>query len=262
MSASNAATAAGVELNREQWEWTKARQPMLDKQTEDMIAMGREQYELDSEGQKFQQGLAKKYDNRYWEKVAPMQDKMVSDAQAFNTDGRREELASEAGADVNSAFSGARDQQSRGLSRMGVTPGSGRAMMADTALTLGQSTAMANAMNKTRTAARAEGYGRVVDANAMMSGMSGFSSSATQAAQGYGSNAVAASGVGMNGINAGGAARAAGASNAVSGYFNGAGNYRANAIESAKNPGFDAVMGLVAGGMKLAGSTYTGKGWG
>lgn len=250
MTASNAANAAGVAITQDQWEWTKARQPMLDKQTDDMIAMGRDQYELNRDGQVFQQGLAKKYDDRYWGAVAPMQDEMLADANRFDTNSRREELAGQAGADVHQAFDAAQGEMQRGMDRRGVNPSAGAAMAMNNAASMGEATAMANAMNKTRAAARAEGYGRKVDANAMMSGMSGFSSSATNAANAYGNNAGQAAGIGMGGLTAGAAGRANGANNAATGYSNAARQYNANAIESAKNPGFDFIAGLAGSAVK------------
>lgn len=254
MSGSNDAARAGAALSAEQWEWTKARQPKIDQQTDEMIAMGRDQYNLNREGQVFQQGLMKKYDDRYWDKVAPMQDAMLKDAAEFDTEARRAELAGQAIADVNSAFSNARDQQNRALSRMGVNPASGRALAMGNQTAIAQAAAQANAANKVRTAARAEGYGRKVDANAMLSGMSGFSSTAASAANAFGNNASGASGMGMNGLTAGANMYNAGAGSAAAGLQSASGNLRANAIESARTPLFDAAMGVLSGGMKLYGT--------
>ena len=250
MTASNAANAASVAITQDQWEWTKARQPMLDKQTDDMIAMGRDQYNLNRDGQVFEQGLARKYDDRYWNTVAPMQDRMVADANSFDTNARREELAGQAGADVHQSFDAMQGEMQRGLDRRGVNPSAGAALAMGNAASMGEATAMANAMNKTRAAARAEGYGRKVDANAMMSGMAGFSSSAAAAANNYGDNAGQAAGIGMGGLTAGASGRATGAGNAATGYSNAARQYHGNAIESAKNPGFDFVAGLAGSAVK------------
>lgn len=254
MSGPNEAARAGAQISKEQWEWTKARQPKIDEQSDAMIAIGKDQYALNREQQVFQQGLSRKYDDRYWNSVAPMQDRMMADAEAFDTEGRREELAGMAGADVNQAFSDARDQNSRAMSRMGVNPSSGRALAMGNQTAIAQASAQASAMNKVRTAARAEGYGRKVDANAMMSGMSGFSSTAASAAAGSGNSAMSAGGMGMRGMNEGGTGFNAGANGASAGLQSASSNLRANAIESAKSPGFDAAMGLVAGGMKGAGA--------
>ena len=171
-------------------------------------------------------------------------------ARAFDTEGKRDELAGLALGDVNQGFSSARDQNSRAMSRMGVNPSSGRAMAMGNQMAIAQAAAQSNAMQKVRAAARQEGYGRKVDANAMMSGMSGFSSTAASAAGGYGGSAMTAGGMGMAGMNQGGAGFLAGANGAAGGLQSASSNLRANAIESAKTPAFDAVMGLATGAVR------------
>ena len=252
MSGANRAAESGAEISKEQWEWAKARQPKIDEQSDAMIAIGKDQYALNREQQVFQQGLSRKYDERYWNSVAPMQDEMMADARAFDTEGKRDELAGLALGDVNQGFSSARDQNTRAMSRQGVNPSSGRSMAMGNQMAIAQAAAQANAMQKVRAAARQEGYGRKVDANAMMSGMSGFSSTAASAAGGYGGSAMTAGGMGMAGMNQGAAGFNAGANGAVSGLQSASSNLRANAIESAKNPGFDFVAGLATAGVRGA----------
>jgi hypothetical protein len=262
MSGSNEAARSGAAVSKEQWEWTKARQPKLDEQADKLIAIGEDQYRLAREQQVFQNGLSRQYNDRYWGSVAPMQDRMLADAESFDSAGRQAELAGEALADNNQAFYSARGQQARGLQRMEVHPSSGRALAMENQMSIAQAAAQANAMNKVRQAARAEGYGRKVDANAMLSGLSGFSSTAAQSANSFSNSSQGAASMGLNGLTASGSGYLSGANSAAAGLQSASQNFRSNAIESAKNPGFDAVMGLVAGGAKLAGSTYGGTGWG
>ena len=254
MSGANDAARAGMEINREQWDWTKARQPKYDEQSDRMIQIGEEQYALNRDQQVFQQGLSRKYDDRYWNSVAPMQDRMMAEANNFDTEGKRDELAGMALADVNQAFSSARDQSSRAMGRMGIRPDSGRAMAMGNQMSIAHAGQAAAQMQAARKMAEATGYGRKVDANAMMSGMSGFSSTAAQASNSFGQSGMNAGGMGMAGMNQGGAGFLAGANGASSGLQSASQNLRSNAIESAKTPGFDALMGLAAGGMQGAGA--------
>ena len=250
MSGANRAAESGAKISEEQWAWAKERQPKIDVQSDRMIAIGEDQYTLNREQQVFQQGLSRKYDERYWNSVAPMQDEMMADARAFDTEGKQNELAGLALGDVNQAFSSSREQNSRDMSRRGVNPSSGRSMAMGNQMAIAQAAAQANAMQKVRAAARQEGYGRKVDANAMMSGMSGFSSTAASASGGYGSGAMTAGGMGMAGMNQGGAGFNTAASGASAGLQSASSNLRSNAIESAKNPGFDFVAGLATSGLK------------
>ncbi|MHB8949833.1 MAG: hypothetical protein ACYC4S_12315 [Rhodoferax sp.] len=255
MSGANDAARAGAAVSADQWAWTKERQPKLDEQSDRMIQMGEDQYALNREQQVFQQGLSRKYDDRYWESVAPMQDEMMADAREFDTEGRREELAGEASADVNQAYSSARGQESRAMSRMGINPASGKALAMQNQTSIAQAAAQAGAMNKVRSAARLEGYGRKVDANAMMSGMSGFSSSAAGLSNSFGQSGQNSSGIGMNGLSSAASQFYAGANGAANGLQSASQNLRSNAIESAKNPAFDAAMGLASGAMKMYGAS-------
>lgn len=262
MSGANEAARIGAAISREQWDWTKARQPKLDEQADRMIQIGEDQYALNRSDQVFQQGLTRQYNDRFWNTQAPLQDSILQDAMDFDTEGRRDELAGIASADVSSAYSNARDQESRGLSRMGINPGSGRALAMQNQTSIAQAAAQAGAMNKVRAAARLEGYSRKADANAMLAGLSGFSSSAAGLSNSFGQSGTNAGGIGMNGMVSAGSQYNAGANGASAGMQSASQNLRSNAIESAKNPGFDALMGIAAGGMKLAGSTYGGTGWG
>lgn len=250
MSGSNEAARSGAAISREQWEWTKARQPKIDEQSDRMIQIGEDQYALNRSDQVFQQGLTRQYNDRFWNTQAPLQDSILQDAMNFDTEGRREELAGQAIGDVNQAFSSARDQQARGLSRMGVNPSSGRFAAMQNQMSLAQASAQANAANKVRAAARLEGYSRKADANAMLSGLAGFSSSAAGLSNSFGQSGQGAGGMGMQGMNQGGTAFLAGANGAASGLQSASSNLRANAIESAKNPGFDFVAGLATAGVK------------
>lgn len=253
MSGANEAARAGAAMSKEQWEWTKARQPKLDAQADAMIKMGQDQYNLNREGQVFQQGLMKRQDDRYWNSIAPMEDEMFADARNFDTESRREELAGLAGADVNQGFSAASEQQARGLARMGVNPNSGKFLAMGNQMAMAQATALANAQNKVRAAARLEGYSRKVDATAMGKGLSGFNSGTMQ---GFASGALGATGVGMNGLGSASQQFNNGASSAANGMQNASQSLRENAIQSAKSPGFDAVMGMVSGGAQAAGQYY------
>ncbi len=91
------------------------------------------------------------------DKLTTQQDQLVQDAAEFNSEAKQAELAAAAGADVNAAFSNTEAQQSRNLTRMGVTPGSGKFLLASNQVGTEKAKALAGATNNARTAARAEG---------------------------------------------------------------------------------------------------------
>ena len=87
----------------------------------------------------------------------PLEDQFVAEAQAFNTEARRQELAGQAAAASAQAFANTQAQQRRGLAAMGVNPASGAARGADRSALLQQSAQRAAAMTGARTSARQEG---------------------------------------------------------------------------------------------------------
>lgn len=91
------------------------------------------------------------------EKLYGLQSQMLDEARAFNTEQRREELAAQARADVAQQFGLARGTNMRQMQRMGVNPNDGRSLALGNQLALAEAAAGANAANKVRQAARAEG---------------------------------------------------------------------------------------------------------
>lgn len=256
MTAANTAAASGARISQEQWDYYRNNiAPRALDQMDEQTAIGRDTFNLSRDSQQFQMGLARRYNDRYWSTNVPLQDRIIAENNVFDTEGRREELAGQANADVNSAFSSAREQEARGLSRMGVDPGSGRALALGNQTSIAQAAASAGAMAKVRAAARAEGYGRQMDSNAILSGLSGFSSSANSASNSALGLGLNASQNGMNGITGATNAMNSTGSSAANGLQNASSNMRGNAIESARSPGFDAMMGLAAGGMRLWGAS-------
>ena len=250
-SAADAAAAKSAAISEQQFDYYKTNiAPLAKTQMEDNIKYAKLASDRAEEGQKFQMDTAKRYDDRFWNVQAPMQDRLVKDAANFDTEGRREEMAGVAMADVENQIGAADEAAQRGLQRRGVNPNSAAALSMSNAVSLNRATARANAGNQVRTAARAEGYGRRVDAQAMLQGLSGFSSAATAGAQNYMDVGLRAGTSGMAGISAAGnlgnstANYAAGNLNASSGQM------RANAIERAKDPTFDFFAGLAVGGVK------------
>lgn len=265
-----ASAASAAQIAQEQWNDYKTQfAPVILRQMQDQIDMGRSAQDMDRQQQDFQMGLARKYDQRYWGTQVPLEDEIIKQAREFNTEGYREKQAGLALGDVNRQFANSREEGARYLSRAGVNPADGRYADMSRQMDRDQALAGATAMNKTREAARQMGWARNLDAAALGRGLPGFSSNASQLAQSWGVAGQGAGGAGMAaavGASGAGNQAAYGAgglySQAGNIYGNASANYRNNAIESSRNPGFDAIMGLAAGGLRLAGSTYGGAGWG
>lgn len=153
-----------------------------------------EQLRSGKELQDFNMGLARKYDQRYWDTTAKYQDKFYQAVDAYDGEGERNRVVGQAGATVDQQNSGAMSQLARQMQRAGVNPNSG--VWASNLRQIGQQGGLnkAMAMNMAREASRKEG----LNLKAMAAGMGG---NLTGASAGYAGQAAGATGIGMRGIN-------------------------------------------------------------
>lgn len=121
----------------------------------------------------------------------PLEQQMVDDAKSFNTEAKREQLATQAAGDVSQAFGVARGTQNRQLAAAGLRPDSGRFAALNQNLLTQEALAKAGVQTKARTDAENLGYARLQDASALGRGLA--------------SNASTAYGVSINANNAAGA---------------------------------------------------------
>ncbi|HEY0955842.1 MAG TPA: tail fiber domain-containing protein [Roseateles sp.] len=187
-----------AQLGRDQFEWYKAEYEKTAPQREAAAALDAKVGEAQFKGMEFATQQARELDERNKSVFRPLEDKIIADAKAFDTDAKREELAGVALTDTNQAFANARGQQARANASYGITPGSGRAAAIGNQLTTSQALASAGAMTKARRDATAEGYARKMDAVGLGKGIVGNQVTMQQVAQNGGAQAVGAVGSGVN----------------------------------------------------------------
>jgi hypothetical protein len=183
------------------------------------------------------------------------QDTMAADAANFNTEAKQEELAGKATADVNSAFSSARDQSARSLARRGINPASGTAIATDNQMTLAQAGAEAGAANNARTAARTEGRALTDRVTNSLAGYPSMATGATGAGAGFGANGLSIANTGLSGMNAGSVAAGsmAGSTGANAAQMYGTmGNYKSGQDTVNKGDSPAATLGALASAGSLA----------
>lgn len=180
-----------------------------------------------------------------------LQDSMISDAEAFDTDARRAQLAGEAATDVSNAFATARGASARGLTRMGVNPGAGAYAAMTRQSETAEAVAKATAMNKVRQAARMEGIALKDRATNSLAGYPAMGMQATGAGAGYGASGLALANSGLAGMNSGygAAGQLAGqmGSNAT-GMYGAMGSYKngQDQIAASSDP-WNTMLGAAAG---------------
>lgn len=113
------------------------------------------------------------------ETYRPLEKRLVSDAESFDTAAKREEMASQGMADVAQAYEGQRQQALDTLAKYGVNPNSARFASINAQLAQGEAGARAGVATKSRIASEEMGRARLYDAAALGRGLA---SNATAAA--------------------------------------------------------------------------------
>lgn len=124
-------------------------------------------------------------------------------AKNFNYADRRNEMMSEATADITQAFDSAEGQGLRTMGRMGVNPNDGRMASMTNQNNLQEALAKASAGRKVSEAARAEGIQLQSNAVNMLSGYPSMGMQATGAGAGFGASGIGITNAGAAGMNSG-----------------------------------------------------------
>lgn len=143
--------------------------------------------QMDAQRQQMEQG--QDYYNYLQETYRPLERSIVADAENFNTAAYRDQLASQAAADVGLAFGRTRAMNERAMASMGVNPNSGRFAGVNNASVLSQAAARAGIMTNTRNQAEQMGYARKLDAAGLGRNLSGASTGAYAGAVAAGNSA-------------------------------------------------------------------------
>lgn len=168
----------------------------------DQLAFAREQYDRSAPilerianqqmaAQDEQMAQARDYYNYQQDTYRPLERGLVADAQRFNTEAYRNDLASKAAADAGVAFGQSQAMNRRAMAAMGANPNSGRFAGMQQASGLAQAANRANAMTGARTQADQMGYARKLDAAGLGRGLAGASAAAYGGATNAGSQAGA-----------------------------------------------------------------------
>jgi hypothetical protein len=203
--------------------------------------------------QEQQMGQAKDYYDYQINTFRPVEQGLVRQAQEFDTENYREQLARQASADTSRAFGVAENVTARNLARRGVGPGSGNAMAMQNQNALALASARAGAATSARNQAEQLGWARKMDVVGLGRGLAGASSSAYQGATGAGS---AGMNTAMSAGNQYSQAFGQGVNTQMSGAqmgIQGAGqilNAQTSYANANRDQGLD-VGGLMAGGAKL-----------
>lgn len=175
---------SGMEaLAREQLDFSKQQYAEMKPLAERVAAQ-----QMDAQAQQMQQ--AKEYYDYQTQTFRPLEQGLVKQAQEFDTEAYREQLASQAAADTARAFGTAEGATARNLARRGVGPGSGNAMAMQNQNNLALASARAGAMTGARNQAEQLGWARKMDVTGLGRNLAGASTAAYSGATGAGSAGI------------------------------------------------------------------------
>ncbi len=186
----------------------------------------------------------------------PLEQGIVADAQNFDTDAMRNQLATKAAADSGLAFNRTRQANERAMASMGVNPNSGRFQGMGGQSALMQSANRAGAMTGARERAQQTGYARKLDAAGLGRNLSGASTaaygSAVNAGNSAGQNYQSAGMNHLNGMNQGAATIGSGLNMQLSGLGNVLNSQTQMAVSGNENSMLGDLGGLMGGAASMA----------
>lgn len=237
---------------------------------QDQLALARRQYEelspvarriadqqIAAQEQQMQQ--AQDYYDYQQAMFRPLERGLVADAQRFNTEAYREQLAAQAAAAAGQAFGQTQAMSQRAMAARGVNPNSPAGVALAQQANLGLAAQRAGAMTGARQQAEQLGWARRMDAAGLGRGLSGASTAAYQGATGAGTaginTSMAPGAQYMQGMGQAGQTMLAGSGQALSAYGNIYGTQSRMASDAFGNY-MGALGGLVGMGGNIAAAKF------
>lgn len=190
MSGQNEAARMTAALSKEQLDWAKQIYAESAPERAAATARANEVSDLQLDGTRKQIALGDRLAARTRTVAEPLEDRIIADANSYDSQARKDEAVGKAVGDVTLAAARARDMEHTNLSRMGVNPMDGAygagAGARETAITLGQ----AGAANRARTQVETIGAAKRNDAAALLRGLPGTQATAAQMALSGGNSSV------------------------------------------------------------------------
>ncbi len=239
-----------TDLTEDQWAWV---QQKYEEAAPDRAAAA-EMARKVSEGQLNSMGLQDQVTKSYIDDrnnlFRPLEQKIVTEADQYDTPERREAKAGQAVADAGQQISLAQAAQRRTQQRMGVNPMSGAATSMDNQMSLGEASLKTGAANQAREAVELQGYARKMDAANLGRGLASSQATSAGVALNQGNSAVGNAQVPNATNNQGIGVVGQGAGSAVAGLGGAAGVYQSSTnakVQAGDNSGAMGALGSVVG---------------
>ena len=250
MSGQNAAALAQAEMSKEQLAWAK--QIYAETAPDRAAATQRANAVSDAqlESMDTQTAMAKEYDAYNKSTFRPLEQRLVKEAEGYDTAERRSAASAEAVSGVEQQISAQREASARNLERSGVAPGSGKSLALQGGMDIGAAKLKAGASYKAGKDIETQGRALRMDAIGLGKGLVGSQATSAGLALTAG-NSSAANGQASGNITAqGNQIMTSGFSGAQSGMAGAAstyGNIANTELKAGDNSGVWGAVGSVAG---------------
>lgn len=201
-------------------QWKTEVWPEMKAQAQKQEVRADEQFELDKVTQQKQSAIADEQYARYKDTFRPMQDDIVREANAYDTEANRERMAQEAIGDTKNAFAIKAADDERKMQSYGINPTSGQFSGMRNANSVLEAATAASAATRTREAAKQLGWAKKMDAIGLGSGVFGNQATSTGLALNAGNQALNSGQVAMGNYAQMGSSGAQAAGTALGGWNN------------------------------------------
>ena len=247
MTAMNTAATANAEIAKEALAWYKQQYAESAPQRELAAKTANDVAQQQLASSRKNDAISGDYWNYQKNTFRPLEAGIVADAQNYDTTARSEQAASKAMADMESQFGNEQAQQQRAMTRMGVTPTSGRFALTGNQMAMAQAAAKAGAASKARDNVELQGYARKMDAANMGRNLASNQATSAGVALNAGNSAVNNAGTPLTQANNAMATMGQGFGTAIQGN-NSAGNLYGQAAQmQGKDNGLMGALGNMAG---------------
>ncbi|UUC95605.1 hypothetical protein [Comamonas sp. C11] len=262
-SGQNAAALMQAQLSKEQLEWAKQIYGETADERATATAIADQVSRSQLEAQNLQNKVAQAGYEDYTSTYRPLEQKLVADAQAYDTPERRAAEAAAASADVETSIAAQRGATMRAMERSGVNPASGKVMAMAGALDIGAAKAKAGAANAAMKTVEQQGYARRMDAANLGRNIASAQGTSASIASQLGSNAVGSAGAGLSAATSGQGVLNSGFAGAQAGLAGAANTYsqiNQNKIAASQaSDGIWGAFGSAAGKLGAAKISATGS---
>ncbi|KGH29237.1 tail fiber domain-containing protein [Comamonas thiooxydans] len=163
-SGANAAALMQAQLSKEQLEWAKQIYGETAGERAQATAIADQVSRSQLDAQNLQNKVAQAGYEDYTNTYRPLEQKLVADAQNYDTPERRAAEAASASADVATSIAAQRGATMRAMERSGVNPASSKVMALQGSMDIGAAKAQAGAANQAMRNVEQQGYARRMDA--------------------------------------------------------------------------------------------------